>query len=303
MISKNRLTVIICTYNRKDLLKECLNSLTRQKRKDFDTLVINNNCTDSTSEVVSQFADLLNIQEIFEENQGLSYARNTGYREAQTEWVAYLDDDAKAKEDWIERIYTTIKTQSFEGFGGVYLPWYLYGKPKWYKDRYASNSHFFKKKGIHALSGIQFISGGNAIFRRDILLESSGFPLELGMSGNELKYGEEIILQRELINKGYSLGVNTELIIYHLVPKYKLNVSFFLESYKRKGSVYFSHRNNAPFRVISFIIQGLLSVSFVLLKSTLLFLARNDYYLENWKIDTLTKFYFYIHAIKGYQEK
>ncbi len=80
--------------------------------------------------------------------QGLSHARNRGYREAQAAWVAYMDDDAKAYPDFVERILYITDQYPFDAVGGMFLPWYKYGKPKWFRDTYASNGRLLDQVGI-----------------------------------------------------------------------------------------------------------------------------------------------------------
>lgn len=301
MNSKPTLTVIICTYNRASLLRYCLESLTNQVGDhQFSVIVVDNNSDDDTQEVIDEFESRLPITGLLENNQGLSFARNTGYESATTDWVAYLDDDAKAKPNWIDEIIKTIETTDFKAFGGIYDPWYLEGKEKWFKDRYASNRKFFSRKGTYELSGIQFISGGNAVYHLETLRNTTGFPTHLGMSGKKIYYGEELAVQSEIRSKGAKLGINTDLLIDHLAPKKKQHVSFLLESAKRKGEVYWEDKKRSSLKLIRFTLQGILSVSMVLL-SSLIKLAGKNYYKENFQVDFNTKFHFYWQAIKNYK--
>lgn len=302
MTSDRVLTVIICTYNRASLLKYCLDSLVNQDFNDFAVLVVNNNCDDDTSEVVKSFSENLSIREVFETNQGLSYARNRGYKEANTPWVAYLDDDAMAQKDWVSVILSTIKNHHFGAFGGIYLPWYKEGKVKWYKDSYGSNQKFFKREGVYELSGIQFISGGNAVYDRAALLSSDGFPTDIGMNGDILSYGEEIVLQRQLKENGLKLGINTDLLIDHLVPLRKQKVSFFIESFQNKGKVYWHGKTPSLLKLAVFIIQGILSVIFTTSFASLK-LLKKDFFKENAKVEICSKFQFYLQSILNYKSR
>ncbi|WP_370087621.1 glycosyltransferase [Ekhidna sp.] len=302
MTSDKILTVIICTYNRASLLKYCLDSLVNQKCNDFDVLVISNNCDDNTSEVVKSFHKILSIREVIEKEQGLSFARNRGYREAATSWVAYLDDDAMAHSNWVKVILSTIKSYDFGAFGGIYLPWYKEGKVKWYKDSYGSNQKFFKQKGVYELSGIQFISGGNAVYDRMALMSSDGFPTDIGMNGDILSYGEEIVLQRQLKKNGLKLGINTDLLIDHLVPLRKQKVSFFIESFQNKGKVYWHGKKTNPGKLIVFTIQGILSVTFTVFFACFK-LFKRDFFKENAKVEIYSKFQFYLQSILNYKSR
>ena len=90
-----RFSIIIPTYNRKELLKErALKSLLNQTYKDFEVIVINDGGED-VSDVIEEYKDKgLDIKYIsYKGNKGPSYARNREVEIAQGEWISFLDDD------------------------------------------------------------------------------------------------------------------------------------------------------------------------------------------------------------------
>ena len=96
------LTVIIPTWNRKDLLRNCLKSLSRQTSP-FQVLVVNNGVADLSGETMDG-QDLppqlhfLNLGS----NLGFAAAVNEGIRYSSTPFVALLNDDTEADERWVE---------------------------------------------------------------------------------------------------------------------------------------------------------------------------------------------------------
>ena len=96
------LTVIIPTWNRKDLLKNCLKSLSRQASPS-QVLVVNNGVADLSEETMDE-QDLppqlhfLNLGS----NLGFAAAVNEGIKYSSTEFVALLNDDTEADERWVE---------------------------------------------------------------------------------------------------------------------------------------------------------------------------------------------------------
>lgn len=85
-------TVIITTYNRRDLIQVAIASVLEQSFTDFELLVVDDGSTDDTAAVVGQIGDP-RIRYIHQENAGLAAARNTGLRLARGEYIAFLDDD------------------------------------------------------------------------------------------------------------------------------------------------------------------------------------------------------------------
>ena len=234
------LCVIICTYNRARELQSCLESLTRQSicTDQFSVLVVDNNSSDKTAQIAQNFGSHLpHLRYVFESKQGLSYARNRGLQEADSNWVAFLDDDAMARSDWVERIFNMIGNHPFDAFGGIYLPWYRDGKASWYLDSYATDRTWMPYDEISELKERCF-SGGNAVFRREAALAAGGFPTELGMQGDQLGYGEENTLQYALRRMGYRTGIDPEMNIDHLVPLHKQTLTFFLQRRCTEGKIH-----------------------------------------------------------------
>lgn len=87
-------SVVIPTYNREDLLKECLQSLSNQSFKAFEVLVCDDGSTDNTAEVVKSFLGQLDVRHLVQENSGGPAApRNLGIAHAKHDWICFLDSD------------------------------------------------------------------------------------------------------------------------------------------------------------------------------------------------------------------
>ena len=230
-----KLSIIICTYNRAEFLESAVDALLCQTvgLNSCEVIIVNNNSTDETQIIAEKVASTQpHFRVVFEKKQGLSHARNRGYKEATSEWVAYLDDDAKASENYVERMLYVIDHYDFDCFGGVYLPWYKYGKPKWYKAHYASNGFKLEKTGVLE---DDYVSGGVIVFKKSVLERFNGFPVNLGMKGKKIAYGEENFLQVRMRQAGYRIGFDPNLRIKHVVSLNKLKVSWFLRSSFAKG--------------------------------------------------------------------
>ena len=288
MPDNKNVSIIICTYNRAELLRECLESLCQQTSdmSRMDVIVVDNNSTDGTAEIVRGFADRLSrLRNVFEPDQGLSHARNRGFREAATEWVAYLDDDARAFPDYVEKFLIAIRKNEFDCIGGVYLPWYKYGRPKWYMDSYGTNAG--KAAG---LLKDDFASGGNMIIKKDILERFGGFSDRVGMSGKKIAYGEETRLQVMMRQEGLKIGFDPTIRIEHLVSLHKQTPMWFIRSSFAVGRNYWDAFLIPPSFLL--VTRSLASTFIKLVKQAFgklpaLFLRR-DYYIQNWFIDVFS---------------
>jgi GT2 family glycosyltransferase len=86
-----RVSVIIPTYNYGGFLAECVNSVFRQSEKNIEIIIVDDGSTDNTPDVVKSFKG--RVKYIFQENKGLSAARNTGFKYASGDFVQLLDSD------------------------------------------------------------------------------------------------------------------------------------------------------------------------------------------------------------------
>lgn len=131
---KPDLSVVICTYNRHELLRSALDALLPQSPADFvyEVVVVDNNSTPETRALVDDLARRdARVRYVREPRQGNAHARNTGVAEARAPIIAYLDDDVTVRENWVEIIKTTFKETEADFIGGRVLPRWEEPPPSW----------------------------------------------------------------------------------------------------------------------------------------------------------------------------
>ena len=92
-------SVIIPTYNRQRFVRKAIDSVLRQSFTDFEIIVIDDGSTDGTQKTLEAYGN--KISYMVQENSGVSSARNTGIREAQGVWLAFLDSDDEWTKDYL----------------------------------------------------------------------------------------------------------------------------------------------------------------------------------------------------------
>jgi glycosyltransferase involved in cell wall biosynthesis len=128
------LSVVICTYNRPELLRLALTTLLRQSPANltYEVVVIDNNSTPDTRAVVDELAQTdSRIRYVRETRQGNAYARNTGVAESRAPIVAFLDDDVTVRDNWIDLIQRTFEATNAGFIGGKVLPRWEEPPPSW----------------------------------------------------------------------------------------------------------------------------------------------------------------------------
>jgi glycosyltransferase involved in cell wall biosynthesis len=84
-------SVVIPAYNRAPYLARALRSVLSQTRPPAEVIVVDDGSKDNTAQVVREFAPA--VRYFYQDNAGVSNARNRGIREAKEEWIAFLDSD------------------------------------------------------------------------------------------------------------------------------------------------------------------------------------------------------------------
>ena len=86
-----KVSVIIPTYNREKFVGRAIESVLNQTYKDYEIIVVDDGSMDNTKSVLAQFDN--KIQYVYQENHGISGARNRGIQESKGEYIAFLDSD------------------------------------------------------------------------------------------------------------------------------------------------------------------------------------------------------------------
>ncbi|MAG36159.1 MAG: hypothetical protein CL878_07940 [Dehalococcoidia bacterium] len=220
------LTVVVCTYNRADLLANALQSLCQQtlSASDYEVIVVDNNCTDHTRSVVADYsAAAPSIRYCVETKQGLSHARNRGWQVARGTYVGYFDDDSKAPSHWLATGHRVVQKQAPDIFGGPYYPYYTSWRPPWFRHAYGGNS---LDRQAGPLAEHEYLYGTNIFCRRDLLAELGGFDPQLGMAGTRIGYGEEtaLLMQARELHPDLRTYYDPRLYVFHLVPTRKMRL-------------------------------------------------------------------------------
>ncbi|MCK9595146.1 MAG: glycosyltransferase family 2 protein [Candidatus Omnitrophica bacterium] len=218
------ISVVIITYNRKLLLKDCLNSVLGQNNcPDFEIIVVDNHSSDRTADLIrDNFRERLRLIPC-ETRLSLAEAKRLGLNACAGDIIAFTDDDCLAGKNWLKEINLTLSRNDFCGgptlLKDISLPRWWNGSLNW-------------MIGINTLPGVKFPPlGGNAAFRKYVLdrVEKDAPPREL------LPYGEDNWRIRKALAAGFSLGINKDMVVYHQIPQKKLTLSFLFQRSAQEG--------------------------------------------------------------------
>ena len=103
-----KFSIVIPTYNRKDVLSRAINSVLAQSFTDWELIIVDDGSTDGTKDFLEKIQDE-RIVKIYQENKGRISARNEGMKKAQGEWICWLDSDDAYLPTYLESLNKEIE--------------------------------------------------------------------------------------------------------------------------------------------------------------------------------------------------
>lgn len=230
-------SVVICAYTleRIDRIAAAIESLESQSVPPHEIVLVIDHSPELEAEC-RRCWPLVNVLPN-REQQGLSGARNTGLEESGGEVVAFLDDDAVAAADWIERLGAAYAEERVLGAGGTVRPDWSAGRPAWFPaefDWVVGCTHSGMPRHREA---VRNLVGANMSFRREALVEAGGFRHELGRIGKIPAGCEETDLCIR-IGQRHPEGeivYDPEAIVDHYVPAERGSLDYFSSRCRGEG--------------------------------------------------------------------
>ena len=109
-------SIIIPNFNHAQYIGDAIQSVLVQKYRNFEIIVVDDGSTDNSREVITKFGD--KVKYIWQENQGLSAARNTGIQAARGNYIGLLDADDMYEQDYLNTLMSRLKADS--NAAGIY---------------------------------------------------------------------------------------------------------------------------------------------------------------------------------------
>ena len=193
-------SVIIPTYNRKKYVTKAIDSVLRQTYDDYEIIVIDDGSTDNTRESLEKYRN--KILYIYQQNSGVSAARNAGIRLAKGEWVAFLDSD----DEWIPeylswqmkqlhqspQVFTYITNSIDISANGIKINRFLGTK---LLDKFKGSSCIILERPFYTVIKYHPWAVQSAMMRRDVLLST-------GLFNTGLTIAEDLDLMARMALKG-----------------------------------------------------------------------------------------------------
>jgi glycosyltransferase involved in cell wall biosynthesis len=209
-------SIIIPTYNRLDRLKQVLASLEKQDvpPTNFEVVVVSDGSSDGTEEFLASYQTSLRLSPIFQKNQGVAAARNTGLAQAREDILIFVDDDVvpspclvrEHMRFHLERggniivLGPMLTPSDFD-----MLPWV-----KWEQAMLMKQYRAMQKK-LWEPTARQFYTGNTSVPRRCVL--------EVGGFDPSFTRAEDVELAYRLAGRGLAFYYNAQAVGYHYAQR------------------------------------------------------------------------------------
>lgn len=234
------ISVVVCTRDRPNSLRQCLASLGRLRYPAMEIIVVDNA---STSDDTRRITVESGARYLREDRPGLDWARNRGWLEARHDIVAYIDDDAQADPYWLSGINLGFTGPAVAAVTGLILPAELHTRAQQIFEAYGNGM----SKGTTArlfdparMTAEQLIRaqdigvGTNMAFRKSALHELGGFDTALDVGTPACGAGDLDMLHRVLV-AGRSIAYQPSAIVRH---RHRRDMEGLVRQYRNNGRSY-----------------------------------------------------------------
>jgi glycosyltransferase involved in cell wall biosynthesis len=236
-------SVIVCTYNRAELLGDAVRSLDSLQTHDelrFEIVIVDNASADETASVARELQATCSapVRYVYEPKPGVSAARNRGIAEAQGEWIAFMDDDQIADEHWLWGLLSAARRRAVRCVGGVNRLRLPAGQQT---RRLAPSLESLlgatqSSAGERPYTDHHAPGAGNLLVHRSVFEEIGTFDESLAAAG------EDLDLYRRMRSHGIRAWCTSHAVTLHVVPASRLEPRYLRWKCYRNGG-HLAHRD------------------------------------------------------------
>jgi len=225
-------SICIATYKRKQLLRKLLKSIYAQNLPDdikLQIVVVDNDIDKSAEEIIKEFKsdDKICLEYYSQPQKNISITRNVSVKNAQGEYLLFIDDDETADMDWVREHLKAIKTFEADGVFGRVVPEFPQNTPEWIKT-----GDFFNKKSPPTGELATSVATSNCIVKANLLKNKPGpFSPEYGLTG-----GEDTHLFYGLRKDGAKFVSSREAIVREIIPPDRTRVKWLIKKSYQTGN-------------------------------------------------------------------
>jgi glucosyl-dolichyl phosphate glucuronosyltransferase len=236
LVNSMKISVVIPCYSmdRFEDTLETIQSVLAQTLKAYEVIV----SVDHNEELFKKLKDELPGDVKVVLNQGVvgsAETRNCGIRTAQGDIVAFLDDDAVAKENWLEELIKPYNDDDVMVSGGRIISTWKNGRPLWFPEELDWIVGGIYKGYTESQSHIRNVLWSNMSFRRRVCDQVGYVRTDIGALGNVARSGDETELCMRISHhiSGAKIVYFPEAVVYHkALPSHSSLISAIKRSFR-----------------------------------------------------------------------
>lgn len=193
-------SIVITTYNRKALLRKCLESLAVQRfdLAQCEVCIVDDGSTDGTADLMNEIQVPFRCSVISLPNGGPSNARNTGARSVSGTFIVFLEDDVIVHDDWLMNAFSILQADDVDVLEGRTI----------YQET---------KKDVRRFDNDEYLSfiPCNLFVRREIFLKTGGYDTQFNSVEDNLYFRDDTELGFRLLDLKVRVKKSGGLIVEH----------------------------------------------------------------------------------------
>lgn len=233
-----KVSVIIPTFNRGEIVVNALESVLAQTYRDYEIIVVDDGSTDNTRHKLSAYRD--RIRYVYQENGGASAARNKGLELARGEWISALDSDDTWLPTKLERQFETMAALGND-LGACFTDCEFSGDPGLCQTSFELGG--FEKKGSFGVLGnpMRYVLARQPIIWIQSLLVRKSLMDELGRFDGSLVVTQDTDLIFQLALRTRFCFVSEPLVKVDRTPSRQVGLTELLHGSDDKGFLDMEH--------------------------------------------------------------
>lgn len=207
-MSRPRFSVVVPVYNRPQEVQELLESLTRQTRRNFEVIIVEDGSSVRCDSVIDQYRDRLTIQYLYKSNSGPGPSRNKGFELATGDYFVVFDSDCILTETYFEAVEKGLAEEKLDAWGGP--------------DRAHEKFTLLQRAMGYTMSSVLTTGGIRGAKKRIGWFQPRSFNMGISRKVYEAtggfkfdRYAEDIEFSIRIRKAGFRVGLIYEAFVYH----------------------------------------------------------------------------------------
>jgi len=224
-------SVVLCTHamERYNVFSEAVESVLAQTHRPLELVLVVDGNPEVYERVEVDFGDVAadhDLDDIVihnnDENRGISYSRTKGGELASGEIVAFIDDDAVAEPDWVEKLIEVYEETDAIAVGGDVRPDWQVDRPSFFPEEFYWLVGCVEPDFADHMEEVRNTYGSNISYRREAFLEVGGYDPNTGRKGDTHVQAHEAPVGVRLLREyGKGMVFTEEAVVHHKLFDYR----------------------------------------------------------------------------------